>query len=390
MLKIKEINKKFIIFLIIIGLGILFVLPVLAAGDYGLEATREAAGLSMGTLPKILGNFIGAILSLVGVLFFALMLYGGITWMLARGNQEMEKKALNTITAAIIGIIIIISSYAITNFVFTKVYKGENTSSGGGGGGGGEGGGGNGANTEVGCNCDGESMEGVVSEPVCNFLSGRNFLNWKEYSSCSWINSSCTCSLKGGGVPEFLPPDTVTSEEVCRYLPSIVSKENDGIRYVSCVWTSGTDTEPVPEPPPGDSPSVAVGCGGTEHPDWSCKPITGFVGFADDEYEKEKNQQASTYPDGGWGGDDWIKGNCNESEICYGQPRAVSDKTCHYPDMPGSHHWCDSCAITQGSSEWACRDTNPNQCDTTGEVVSFLCNAEGNDGNDIKCCKAKP
>ena len=245
MLKIKEINKKLLIFLIIIGLGALFVLPVLAAGDYGLGATREAAGLSTGTLPKILGNFIGAILSLVGVLFFALMLYGGITWMLARGNQEMEKKALNTITAAIIGIIIIISSYAITNFVFTKVYKGENTSSGGGGGGGGEGGGGNGANTEVGCNYDGAIMDDVESEDVCNYLSGNNFYDWGDgYSSCVWNDSGCMCVLSSGGFPDFLPLESgVTSEEICKYLPLITSDMGGTNGYFSCEWTSGTDTE---------------------------------------------------------------------------------------------------------------------------------------------------
>lgn len=99
------------------------------AEDFGLEATRSAAGLESGSIPDIIGNMIGVLLSMVGVLFFALMLYGGILWMVARGNQEQEKKALNTITGAIIGIIIVVSSYAITNFVFKGV-RGENTGGG--------------------------------------------------------------------------------------------------------------------------------------------------------------------------------------------------------------------------------------------------------------------
>ena len=126
----SKINKKLIIFFIAIGFICFFVTPALA-GDLGLKATSDKAGLTTSdTIPVIVGNLIGAGLTLVGILCFALMLFGGITWMLARGNQEMEKKALNTITGAIIGIIIVASSYAITNFVF-KGIEGSSYSSGG-------------------------------------------------------------------------------------------------------------------------------------------------------------------------------------------------------------------------------------------------------------------
>lgn len=128
-----RINKKIIIFLVAFCFTCFFVTPVLA-GRLGLDATRDAAELAGGDIPLIIGNIIGAGLSLVGVLFFALTLYGGILWMLAQGNQEREKKALNTIVAAIIGIIIVFSSYAITNFVFKGIegrsaLNGSNTSS---------------------------------------------------------------------------------------------------------------------------------------------------------------------------------------------------------------------------------------------------------------------
>lgn len=115
---IKSMFKKRIIILTVFLLLFLLAGSVLAK-DYGLQATQKAAGLSdAGSVPVIVGNVLGSVLSLVGVLFFALMLYGGIVWMMARGNQEDEKKALSTITAAIIGIVIVVSSYAITNFVF--------------------------------------------------------------------------------------------------------------------------------------------------------------------------------------------------------------------------------------------------------------------------------
>lgn len=117
-------RKKFLLLLMIFAIGMtLFGLTVFAQDDYGLSATAEAAKLQKyGTdLPTMIGNVIGAVLSLVAVIFFALMLYGGFKWMVARGNEEEAKKALETIFAAIIGLLIILAAYAITKFVFTSV-----------------------------------------------------------------------------------------------------------------------------------------------------------------------------------------------------------------------------------------------------------------------------
>lgn len=126
-------SKKFFLLLIIFSFVLL---PAISIAAYGLEETADKAGLKQTgpeELPTLIGSVLGTGLSLVGVLFFALMLYGGLTWMLARGNSEQESKALDTITAAIIGIIIVLASYAITNFVFKSVGPGGGTSSGGGG-----------------------------------------------------------------------------------------------------------------------------------------------------------------------------------------------------------------------------------------------------------------
>jgi len=123
--------KKFLFSLLIC----LFIFaPTIVLAGYGLEETAGAAKLDKtapGQLPVLIGSVLGTGLSLVGVLFFALMLYGGLTWMLARGNSEQESKALDTITAAIIGIVIVLASYAITNFVFKSIGPGTASSGGG-------------------------------------------------------------------------------------------------------------------------------------------------------------------------------------------------------------------------------------------------------------------
>lgn len=114
---------------------ILAPLPVLAAGDYGLSATAGAAGLKTNkSLPQLVGQIVGAGLSLLGIIFLGLMLYGGFRWMTARGDTKMVSEAKDTITNAVIGIAIVVSAYAITDFVIKAVVGGAGGGGGGGGG----------------------------------------------------------------------------------------------------------------------------------------------------------------------------------------------------------------------------------------------------------------
>ncbi|HLD31371.1 MAG TPA: hypothetical protein VJB37_00540 [Patescibacteria group bacterium] len=125
----SRLGKFFFLILVITVL-----IPGVTLAQYGLAETAGEAGLTAyggSDLPTLIGKVLGTGLSLVGVLFFGLMIYGGITWMLAKGSAEEEKKALQTIIAAIIGIIIVLSSYAITKFVFSSIQSsgGPNTGS---------------------------------------------------------------------------------------------------------------------------------------------------------------------------------------------------------------------------------------------------------------------
>lgn len=73
------------------------------------------------TIPEIFGSIVGVGLSLVSVLFFGLMIYGGVIWMLSQGDESESKKALSTIFGAIVGILIVLSAYTIVNFIFSSV-----------------------------------------------------------------------------------------------------------------------------------------------------------------------------------------------------------------------------------------------------------------------------
>lgn len=66
---------------------------------------------------SMISAVISIALAFVGVIFLVLMIYGGYLWMTAAGSEEQVTKAKKLITAAIIGLIIVIMSYAISYFV---------------------------------------------------------------------------------------------------------------------------------------------------------------------------------------------------------------------------------------------------------------------------------
>lgn len=63
------------------------------------------------------GIIVGVVLSFVGVLFLGLMIYAGILWMTAQGNDQQVTKAKTLMINSVIGLIIVFAAYAITSFV---------------------------------------------------------------------------------------------------------------------------------------------------------------------------------------------------------------------------------------------------------------------------------
>jgi len=106
-------------------------LAALAAytGDTGLTATASQAGLGAAPTPLAvtIGTVISTALGLVGVVFLVLMVYAGFIWMIARGDEAKVEKAKDTIINCIIGIVVIVGAYAITNYIVTQLAKGGAT-----------------------------------------------------------------------------------------------------------------------------------------------------------------------------------------------------------------------------------------------------------------------
>lgn len=87
-----------------------------------LKITAEAAGFGdPKDIPEIIGAIIGTFLSLLGIIFVCLIIYGGFLWMTSGGNEAKVMKAKQVLTQAVIGLIIIMSAYSITFFVFQSL-----------------------------------------------------------------------------------------------------------------------------------------------------------------------------------------------------------------------------------------------------------------------------
>lgn len=116
-------NKIFFLMTALI-VSFIFVAPAMA-GDYGLTDVGTGAGYKNNDIYTAIALTVNIVLSLLAIIFFAVMMYGGVRWMTARGKDELTEKAKNAITAGIIGLIIIVISYSLSAFVLSKLGGGE-------------------------------------------------------------------------------------------------------------------------------------------------------------------------------------------------------------------------------------------------------------------------
>ncbi|MDO8560070.1 MAG: hypothetical protein Q7S23_03495 [bacterium] len=91
--------------------------PLFGPGSL-VNETCEGAGFNCSErdetfFAEAIGSVVFALLSFTGLVFTALILYGGYRWMLARGNESEIDKAKDTIRSAIIGLIVTLASYSV-------------------------------------------------------------------------------------------------------------------------------------------------------------------------------------------------------------------------------------------------------------------------------------
>jgi hypothetical protein len=86
-----------------------------------VEDVAASAGVGSTDLITLIGRIINVALGFVGIVLLGALLYAGYLWMTAGGDSKQVDRAKDMIRNAIIGLVIIASSFAIVNFILSQL-----------------------------------------------------------------------------------------------------------------------------------------------------------------------------------------------------------------------------------------------------------------------------
>lgn len=93
------------------------------AADFGFSPISNVINLATGDPRVIIGRIIQIALSFLGVISLLLIMYAGFLWMTSAGDDDKISQAKKILQNAIIGLVIILSSWAITTFILTRLFS---------------------------------------------------------------------------------------------------------------------------------------------------------------------------------------------------------------------------------------------------------------------------
>jgi len=82
---------------------------------------QTGTGLGNKPLTATIASLINVVIGFLGIVAVVMILIGGFMWMTAGGSEEKIKKAKALIFQGIIGLVIILASYAIATFVISSL-----------------------------------------------------------------------------------------------------------------------------------------------------------------------------------------------------------------------------------------------------------------------------
>jgi hypothetical protein len=87
----------------------------------GLVTTAGQIGYTQSDLPTLIGKYLGLVFGFLGLALFLFVLFGGWIYMKAGGDAAEAKRGKNWIVNSIIGLIIIVSAYALSTYIIEKI-----------------------------------------------------------------------------------------------------------------------------------------------------------------------------------------------------------------------------------------------------------------------------
>jgi len=102
----------------VLSLAIL-ALPVVAFAQINLNYGNPSATFNLGSanLEQTVVKIVQWVLTLLGLIAVIMIIYGGFMWLTAGGNEDKVSTAKKIISAAVVGLIIVLLAWAIVTFV---------------------------------------------------------------------------------------------------------------------------------------------------------------------------------------------------------------------------------------------------------------------------------
>lgn len=93
------------------------------SSQLGMEQVADVYGEEKNPIDVRLqaARIINIVLSVLAILLVVMIIYAGITWMTAAGNEDSVKKAKKILSNSIIGLVIVILSWSITTLIIRQL-----------------------------------------------------------------------------------------------------------------------------------------------------------------------------------------------------------------------------------------------------------------------------
>jgi hypothetical protein len=89
--------------------------------EVGIEEVESEIELGKRDIRATIASIINVAMGLLGIIAVGIILIGGFQWMTAGGNEESVDKAKKRIIQGVIGLAIILASWAIARFVLESL-----------------------------------------------------------------------------------------------------------------------------------------------------------------------------------------------------------------------------------------------------------------------------
>ena len=90
------------------------------ASTYGLT-TNAAEHFGTSDIPTVVGNIIKVVMGLSSTLVLGVLVYSGVLYFISLGKPDAQKKAIAMMKTTLIGIILIVTAYAVSQFIVNNI-----------------------------------------------------------------------------------------------------------------------------------------------------------------------------------------------------------------------------------------------------------------------------